>query len=78
MRMSVDLDGDVLRAVEALRLDRGLGLSEAVNELARRGIAAGPANDPVFVQATSGMGPAMAPLDDVGMALELLEAPDRG
>jgi hypothetical protein len=36
----VDLDPDVRAAAEALRREPGLGLSEAVNELARAGIIA--------------------------------------
>lgn len=40
MRTTVNLDDDVTAAVEQLRRARGLGLSEAVNELARSGLAA--------------------------------------
>jgi hypothetical protein len=39
MRTTVSLDDDVAAAVARLRRDRSLGLSEAVNELARAGLA---------------------------------------
>lgn len=38
MRTTVRLDPDVLAGVERLRRERGVGLSEAVNELARAGM----------------------------------------
>lgn len=42
MRTTVTIDPDVAAAVEDLRRRHGLGLSEAVNALARRGLAARP------------------------------------
>jgi hypothetical protein len=41
MRTTVTLADDVAAAIERLRRERGIGMSEAVNELARRGLAAG-------------------------------------
>lgn len=38
MRTTVVLDPDVAQAVQRLRRQRGLGLSEAVNELIRAGL----------------------------------------
>jgi len=38
MRTTINLEADVAAAVEKLRRERGLGLSEAVNELARSGM----------------------------------------
>lgn len=38
MRTTVTLDADVAAAVERLRRERGLGLSEALNLLARTGL----------------------------------------
>lgn len=68
------LDDDVAKALEALRRERGLGTSAALNELVRRGLAAADRPDPqVFRQRTSSLGPPRIPLDDVGQALELLE-----
>ena len=41
MRTTVTFDRDVESALRRLRRERGLGLSEAVNELVRAGLAAG-------------------------------------
>lgn len=73
MRTTVVLDDDVVAAVRQLRRERGLGLSAAVNELARRGLGRQPAR-PRFEQATS---PMRARLDvsNVAEAIELLEGP---
>jgi hypothetical protein len=38
MRTTVTLDPDVEAAIEGLRRERGLGLSEALNQLARAGM----------------------------------------
>jgi hypothetical protein len=38
MRTTISLDPDVKAEVERLRRQKGLGLSEAVNSLARRGM----------------------------------------
>jgi Ribbon-helix-helix protein, copG family len=38
MRTTVNLDDDVAAAVEEYRRERGVGLSQAVNELARTGL----------------------------------------
>jgi hypothetical protein len=40
MRTTITLADDVSAGVEQLRRERSLGLSEAVNELIRRGLAA--------------------------------------
>ncbi|MFN2592973.1 MAG: ribbon-helix-helix protein, CopG family, partial [Candidatus Dormibacteria bacterium] len=40
MRTTISLDKDVTAAIEELRRRRSLGLSEAVNELVRAGLAA--------------------------------------
>lgn len=40
MRTTVTLDDDVAAAVEQLKRERSIGLSEAVNELVRRGLLA--------------------------------------
>jgi hypothetical protein len=39
MRTTVTLDDDVAAAVERLRRERGIGLSEALNGLARAGLS---------------------------------------
>jgi len=38
MRTTVTLDDDIAAAVERLRRERGVGLSEALNEIARAGL----------------------------------------
>ena len=38
MRTTVVLDDDIVAAVQRLRRERSIGLSEAVNELARAGL----------------------------------------
>lgn len=73
MRTTVTLDEDVAKAVESLRRERGLGVSAALNELARLGMAAASTRPKRFRQRTSNMGPARVPLDDIGEALALLE-----
>lgn len=73
------LDDDVRKAVEALRRERGLGTSAALNELARRGLATSEqVQTAPFRQATSAMGPPRIPLDDIGQALELAEGETHG
>lgn len=72
------LDDDVAKALEALRRERGLGTSAALNELARRGMATAATPPKAFRQRTSSMGPSRVPLDDIGHALELLEGEAHG
>ncbi|TLF73613.1 ribbon-helix-helix protein, CopG family [Nocardia cyriacigeorgica] len=38
MRTTIRLDSDVVAAAERLRRERGIGLGEAINELARAGM----------------------------------------
>ena len=73
MRTTIRLDPDIERAVERLRREAGMGVSQAVNTLARRGLAARDAEPRAFEQSTSAMGPPRIPLDDIGAALEILE-----
>ena len=42
MRTTIGLDNDTALAVQRLRRERGCGVSEAVNELIRRGLLAEP------------------------------------
>lgn len=76
MRTTVTLAADVAAAVEQLRRARGTGVSEAVNELVRRGLVTSrpPAT---FVQATSDMGQAQLAVDDIGGLLDALEGDSR-
>jgi hypothetical protein len=42
MRTTVTLDDDVAAAVERIRRERGVGVSQAINELVRAGLAVKP------------------------------------
>lgn len=55
MRTTVTLSDDVARAVERLRRERSIGVSEAVNELARAGLAWTPRRQR-FEQRTAELG----------------------
>ena len=70
------MDNDVAAAVERLRRERGIGPSEAVNELIRLGLNASRETRSPFVQRTSDLGAARLPLDDIGGLLAALEGPD--
>jgi hypothetical protein len=76
VRTTVTLAPDVAAAVEEMRRD-GRGVSDAVNELARRGLATGRPERRPFVQETSSHGVPLIPLDNIGEALEILEGPWR-
>lgn len=71
MRTTVEFDDDAARAIEALRHERGVGLSQAVNELIRRGLLAQPTRAP-FRQRTAPLGLSID-ASSVADALELLE-----
>ena len=73
VRTTIDLDPDVLAAVEALQHERRLGRSEAVNELVRAGAAVRSAHEP-FVQRTASLG-LKIDVSNVAEALEALEGP---
>jgi hypothetical protein len=72
VRTTITLADDVAAAVEALRRKRGAGISDAVNELVRRGMQPPRAR---FTQRSSDMGPALLPIDDVAGVLEALDGP---
>ena len=73
MRTTVSLDDDVAAAVERLRRETSMGLSEALNELVRTGLVArqAPAH---FHQRSEQMGLRLD-ISNVADALELLEGP---
>ena len=73
MRTTVNLDDDVATAVTRLRRESGVGQSEALNELARRGMSARP-DHPAFRQRTADLGPGID-IRDVAEALEIAEGP---
>jgi hypothetical protein len=69
------LDDDVAAAVEQFRKRRSVGVSEAVNELARAGLRSQPVR-PKFRQRSAALGIRMD-VANVAEALELLEGWDR-
>jgi len=73
MRTTITLDQDVEAAVDRLRKERSLGLSEAVNELARAGLKA-KRPPRKFRQQTHSMG-IKIDVTNVAETLELLEGP---
>jgi hypothetical protein len=75
MRTTVSLEDDVAAEVARLRRERGIGLSEALNELARAGVAASPV-DYVYRHQVHDMG-ALVDLSNVADVLELLDEADR-
>ena len=76
MRTTVTLDADVAAAVESARRERGVGVSAAVNDLVRIGLARAERPRAPFVQDTSPMG-ALIDVANVGRALEMLEGPTK-
>jgi hypothetical protein len=76
MRTTITLAPDVSAAVEHAQRERGVGVSEVVNDLVRRGLAATPERPP-FRQTTSDLGRARLPVDDVAGLLDVLEGDDR-
>ncbi len=71
MRTTVELDNDAAKAVEQLRREHGWGVSQAVNELIRRGLLPRPEARP-FRQRTRRMG-LRIDVSNVAAALEDLE-----
>ncbi|MFD2420112.1 hypothetical protein [Amycolatopsis pigmentata] len=74
MRTTIRLDDDVVAAAEQLRRERHIGLSQAVNELARIGLRRGSSPRP-FHQRTEHLG-LRVDVTNVAEALELLDDMD--
>jgi uncharacterized membrane protein len=74
MRTTITFASDVAAAVERLQRERGRGVSDAVNELIRRGLTTSSGRQP-FRQTASAMGEPVLPLDDVAGLLEVLDGP---
>lgn len=74
MRTTVRLDPQVAAAANHLRKERGIGLGEAVNELARRGLSRRE-QPSSFKQRTASVGVTVN-VTDVAEALELLDQED--
>jgi Ribbon-helix-helix protein, copG family len=73
MRTTITLADDVVAAVEQARRRRGIGLSEAVNELIRAGLAA-DGERRRFRQTTRKLG-LRIDVTDVADAIETLDGP---
>ncbi|HEU4707190.1 MAG TPA: ribbon-helix-helix protein, CopG family [Solirubrobacterales bacterium] len=74
MRTTIDLADDVAAAVEKLRRERGLGLSEAVNDLVRAGLLPRERRAP-FRQKTYNLG-LKVDVSNIGEVLDLLDEED--
>lgn len=72
MRTTITLDQDVAAAVEAMRRDDGVGISEVVNRLVRRGLAVSPPARERFRQETFALGVKLD-ITNVAEVLELLD-----
>ena len=74
MRTTVEFDDDAARAVDQLRREEGIGVSEAVNRLIRRGLLprteAGSFRQPVRALGLT------VDVSNVADALEVLEGPE--
>jgi len=73
MRTTVNLANDVAAAVDRLRRERSIGVSEAVNELVREGLAR-RARPQRFVQTTHDLGSGVE-YTNVAEAIETLDGP---
>lgn len=74
MRTTIEFEDDTARAIEELRRSEGLGVSEAVNELVRRGLMPRSTGQR-FEQRTHSMG-LKIDVSNVAEALDLLEGPE--
>jgi hypothetical protein len=75
MRTTVTLADDVAAELERLRRERSIGVSEALNELARAGMARRQQPRQRFVQRTHEIGLGVD-VTNVAEALEQIEGPD--
>ena len=75
MRTTVTLADDVAAELERLRRERSIGVSEALNELARAGMARKQEPRRHFVQRTHQIGLGID-VTNVAEALEQIEGPD--
>jgi len=73
MRTTITFSDDVAAAVQQLRRERSIGVSEAVNELVRRGLAGDPPRR-AFRQRTEPIG-LRVDVTNVAEAIETLDGP---
>jgi hypothetical protein len=74
MRTTVTLADDVAAAVARLQRDQGIGVSEALNRLARAGLM-DKRDRPRFVQRTADLGRQKLDVTNIGDVLEVLDGP---
>jgi hypothetical protein len=74
MRTTVALADDVAAAVDRLRRERSIGISEALNELVRVGLAQHREHPVRFRQKTHDLGQGMD-FSNLGDAIETLDGP---
>jgi Ribbon-helix-helix protein, copG family len=77
MRTTVSLADDVAAAVERLRRERSIGVSEAVNELVRAGLARQHDAQAPFRQKAHDLGRGIG-FDNIADTLETLDGPSSG
>lgn len=75
MRTTVTFDDDVAAALERTRKERGIGVSQAVNELVRAGLTATKKPREPFKQSTWPLG-LKVDVTSIADALEELDGPD--
>jgi len=73
MRTTITFEADTAAAIDQVRRERGVGISQAVNELVRRGLSVVEPPRP-FAQRTSA-GRARIDVTDVAETLDLLDSP---
>ena len=76
MRMTVTIADDVRAEMERTRAEQGIGPSEALNTLARRGMMRSSAS-PITLPALVAMG-ARFDLTNIGEVLEILDSQEPG
>ena len=74
MRTTITLADDVAAAVDKLRRERSIGLSEAINDLIRTGLGARHKNTRPFRQKTHDLGTGID-FANVSEAIETLDGP---
>ncbi len=74
MRTTIEFDADNAKALAQVRRESGMGVSEAVNHLVRRGLLEAEEQVP-FVQQTHSMG-LRIDVSNVADAIDLLEGPE--
>ena len=74
VRTTVTFDPDVAKILERLQKERGVGLSDVVNDAVRDASKPASKGTPKrFVQTTSDMGPFKMPIDNIGEVLDILD-----